>query len=47
MASKRRLQDKDIAQELIFDSDFDAHTYEDGILPPQSKSDKEEDDKTE
>jgi hypothetical protein len=45
-ASKRRLQDKDMAQELILD--FDAHRSEDeDISPPQSDSDNEEDDRTE
>jgi hypothetical protein len=33
MALKRRLQDEDIAQELILDSDSDAHIFEDEISP--------------
>jgi hypothetical protein len=35
MALKRRLQDEDIAQELILESDSDAHTSEDDISPLQ------------
>jgi hypothetical protein len=42
MALKRRLQNKDIAQELILDSDSDAHTSKnEDISPPQSDSDIE------
>jgi hypothetical protein len=41
MALKRRLQDKDIAQELILESDFDTHISEDDISPPQSDSDED------
>jgi hypothetical protein len=33
MALKKRLQDKDIAQELILDSDSDDHTSEDKTSP--------------
>jgi hypothetical protein len=43
MALKRRLQDEDIAQELILESDSNAHTSEDDISPLQSDSDTEED----
>jgi hypothetical protein len=43
MALKRRLQDEDIAQELILESDSGAHISEDDISPPQSDSDTEED----
>jgi hypothetical protein len=46
MALKRRLQDDDIAQELILESDSDAHIAEDEISPPQSDNDTEEDDRT-
>jgi hypothetical protein len=35
MALKRRLQDEDIAQELILDSDSDAHTSEDEDITGQ------------
>jgi hypothetical protein len=36
MALKRKLQDKDTAQEVILDSDSDAYTTEDeDISPPQ------------
>jgi hypothetical protein len=38
MALKRRLQDKDIAQELILESDSDTHISEYDISPPQSDS---------
>jgi hypothetical protein len=41
MALKRRLQDKDIAQEMI--SDIDS---KDDISPPQSDSDTEDDNRT-
>jgi hypothetical protein len=41
MALKRRLQDEDIAQELILESDSDAHISEDDISPPQSDSDED------
>jgi hypothetical protein len=44
MALKRRLQDEDMAQELILDSDSDAHISEYDISP-QSDSDTEEDDR--
>jgi hypothetical protein len=43
VALKRRLQDEDIAQELILESDSDAHLSEDDISPLQSESDTEED----
>jgi hypothetical protein len=43
MALKRKVQDEDIAQELILESDSDAHISEDDISPPQSDSDTEED----
>jgi hypothetical protein len=46
MALNRRLQDKDIAQELILDTDSEAHISEDDISPPQSDSDTEEHDRT-
>jgi hypothetical protein len=45
IASKRRFQDEDIAQELILDSD--AHTSEVDISAPQSDGDNKKDDKTE
>jgi hypothetical protein len=45
MALKGRLQDEDIAQELILDTDSEAHISEDDISP-QSDSDTEEDDRT-
>jgi hypothetical protein len=45
MASKRRLQDEVVVQELILDSDI--YTSEDDISPPQSDSDSEEVDSTE
>jgi hypothetical protein len=41
MALKRRLQDEDIAQELILESDSDAHISEDDISPPQSDGDED------
>jgi hypothetical protein len=41
MAFKRRLQDEDIAQELILESDPDTHMSEDDISPPQSDSDED------
>jgi hypothetical protein len=44
MALKRGLQDEDIAQELILDSDSDAHMSEDDISS-QSDSDTEDDDR--
>jgi hypothetical protein len=44
MGLKRRLQDKDIAQELILDSVSDAHISEDDISP-QSDSDTEDNDR--
>jgi hypothetical protein len=37
MALKRRLQDEDIAQEMILDSDSDAHTSEDEDIFSSSK----------
>jgi hypothetical protein len=46
MYLKRRLQDEDLAQELILESDSDAHISEDDISPSQSDSDTEEDDRT-
>jgi hypothetical protein len=41
MALKRRLQAEDSAQELILESDSDAHTSEVDISPPQSDSDED------
>jgi hypothetical protein len=41
MALKRRLQAEDRAQELILESDSDAHIYEVDISPPQSDSDED------
>jgi hypothetical protein len=43
MASKRKriLLDKHTVQELILDSDYDAHTSEGKILPHESDSEKE------
>jgi hypothetical protein len=41
MALKRRLQDEDIAQELILESDSDAYISENDISPPQSDSDED------
>jgi hypothetical protein len=41
MELKRRLQDEDIAQKLILESDSDGHISEDDAYPPQS--DTEED----
>jgi len=35
-------EDEDTAQELILDSDSDAHISEDEILPHESNSEKEE-----
>jgi hypothetical protein len=46
MALKRRLQDKDIAQEVILESDSDIHISEDDISPPQSDNDTVENDRT-
>jgi hypothetical protein len=43
VALKRRLQDEDIAQEPILESNSDAHTSEDDISPLQSNSDTEHD----
>jgi hypothetical protein len=44
MALKRSLQE-DIAQQLILDTDSEAHMSKDDISPPQSDSDTEEDNK--
>jgi hypothetical protein len=41
MALKRRLQDEETAQELILESDSDAHISEYDISPPQSDSDED------
>jgi hypothetical protein len=46
MALNRRLQNKDTAQELILDSDSDAHVSQGGICPYQSTSDSKGDDRT-
>jgi hypothetical protein len=44
MALKRGRQDEEIAQELVLDSDCDAHISDDISLP--SNSDTEEDNRT-
>jgi hypothetical protein len=41
MELKRRLQDEDIAQELILESDSDGHISEDDISPPQSDTEQD------
>jgi hypothetical protein len=47
MASKRKFQNEDRAQELILDSASDTHTSEDkDISPPQSGSDNKKDDRS-
>jgi hypothetical protein len=49
MASKRRLQDKDITQELILDTGSDTHMSEDKDVPPpppQIDSDNEGEERT-
>jgi hypothetical protein len=46
MALKRRLQNEEIAQELILDTDSEAHISEDDVSPPQSGSDTQEDVRT-
>jgi hypothetical protein len=43
MALKRRLQEQDIAQELILDSDSDKQLYEDDISPSISTTDIDSD----